>query len=71
MKVIHHGNDHLLCLSSEEVALLMDLCHAGVCSDLLGHDRSPPGPVMRLLGELQHGLSSTAQAVWCRRSPNP
>lgn len=67
MKVIHHDDEHLLCLSSEEVALLVDLCHAGLYSDLLGHDRTPPGRVMRFMGELQHSLFSTAQGVWRRR----
>lgn len=29
MKVTHHGDQHLLCVSSEEVGYLVDLCHAG------------------------------------------
>lgn len=72
MKVIHHDDEHLLCLSSEEVALLVDLCNAGLYSDLLGHDRTPPGPVMRFMGDLQHSLLRTAQGVWSnRRQPTP
>ncbi len=67
MKVIHHGEEHLLCLSSDEVALLVDLCNAGLFSDLLGHDRSPPGRMMCFIGELQRALFSTAQGVWSRR----
>lgn len=69
MKVIHHDDEHLLCLSSEEVGLLLDLCHAGLYSDLLGHDRTPPGRVMRFMGDLQQSLLNTAQGVWSRRRP--
>jgi hypothetical protein len=72
VKVIHHDDEHLLCLSSEEVALLVDLCNAGLYSDLLGLDRTPPGPLMRLMGDLQQSLLSTAQRVWNRqRQPMP
>ncbi|WP_094561614.1 hypothetical protein [Synechococcus sp. 8F6] len=35
MKVSRHGDQRLLCLSSEEVSLLVDLCHAGAFSDHL------------------------------------
>jgi hypothetical protein len=71
VKVTHHGEEHLLCLSSEEVALLVDLCHAGLYSDLLGHDRTPPGRMSRFMGELQKGLFTTAQRVWGRRRQAP
>jgi len=40
MKVTHHGDEHLLCLTSEEVGLLVDLVHAGAFSDHL----PPPAP---------------------------
>ena len=71
MKVTHCGDEHLLTLSSEEVALLVDLCHAGLYSDLLGHELSPPGRMMRFIGDLQHGLFSTAQRFWFRRPSRP
>ena len=35
MKVTHLDDEHLLRLSSEEVALLVDLCHAAAFSDEL------------------------------------
>ena len=35
MKVSGHGDQHLICPSSEEVGLLVDLCHAGASSDHL------------------------------------
>ena len=71
MKVTHHGDEHLLTLSSEEVALLVDLCNAGLYSDLLGHDRTPPGRLMGFMGELQHALFATAQRVWFRGRATP
>lgn len=66
MKVTHHGEEHLLCLSSEEVALLLDLCHAGLYSDLLGHDRAGATNLMGFIGQMQHSLLGTAQGVWRR-----
>ena len=40
MKVIHKDQEHLVSLSSDEVALLLDLCFAGACSDLLPSSNS-------------------------------
>ena len=34
MKVSGHGDQQLICPSSEEVGLLVDLCHAGASSSL-------------------------------------
>ena len=68
VNVTHHGDEHLLRLSSEEVALLLDLCHAGLYSDLLGHDRAVPGRLMSFIGEIQQCLFGTAQTVWRRHS---
>jgi hypothetical protein len=67
VKVIHHNNEHLLCLSSEEAALLLDLCHAGVISDHLSPARSRRKRLERLVGDLQGALHSTAQAFWRRQ----
>jgi hypothetical protein len=39
MKVSSVGGDHLLCLSDEEVEMLVDLCHAGAFSEHI--DPSP------------------------------
>jgi hypothetical protein len=39
MRVTSVGDTHLLALSSEEVSLLVDLCHAGVFSDYLAPSR--------------------------------
>jgi hypothetical protein len=67
VKVIHHNNEHLLCLSSEEAALLLDLCHAGVISDHLSPARSRRRRLEKLVGDLQGALHATAQAVWRRQ----
>ncbi|MFN9661175.1 MAG: hypothetical protein ACK6BC_12550 [Cyanobacteriota bacterium] len=71
VKVIHHNNEHLLCLSSEEAALLLDLCHAGVISDHLSPARSRRKRLEKLVGDLQGALHATAQAVWRRQTRSP
>ena len=67
MKVTHHDDEHLISLSSEEVALLVDLCHAGAFSDELvpGHDTRRQ--LDRFLGDMQSSLFDTAQTVWKRQ----
>jgi hypothetical protein len=67
MKVSHVGDEHLVCLSSEEVALLVDLCHAAVFSDALGATEGRSEPLRRFMDEVQQSLFSTAQGVWQRQ----
>ena len=68
MKVIHHGDEHLVCLSSEEVALLVDVCHAGAFSDELAQGTTDTRlRLNRLLGEIQSSLYDTALRVWQRQ----
>lgn len=67
MKVSHLGDEHLVCLSSEEVALLVDLCHAAVFSDELGATEGRSAPLRRFMNEMQQSLFSTAQGVWQRQ----
>ena len=67
MKVTHHADEHLVCLSSEEVALLIDLCHAGAFSDELVQGKDSRRHLDRFLGEMQSSLFETAQTVWRRR----
>jgi len=64
MKVTHHNESHLICLSSEEVALLIDLCHAGAFSDELVQGEETRPRLVRFLGDLQLSLHETAQRVW-------
>jgi len=67
MKVSHLGENHLLCLSSEEVALLVDLCHAAMFSDELGAAEGRSASLQRFMEQMQDSLFSTAQAEWRRR----
>ena len=68
MKVTHHGDEHLLCLSSEEVGLLVDLCHAGAFSDLLPPSRAKRRRLESFLGDVRTTLMRTAQG---QRRPQP
>ena len=47
--------------------LLVDMCHAAACSDLLPRSRDTQQRVLRLLGEVQSNLFDTAQSVWVRK----
>ena len=67
MKVTHHHDEHLISLSSEEVALLVDLCHAGAFSDELVQGQDTRRQLDRFLGDMQSSLFDTAQAVWKRQ----
>jgi hypothetical protein len=44
MKVIHKDQEHLVSLSSHEVALLLDLCFAGASPDLPSSTTSAKTP---------------------------
>jgi hypothetical protein len=61
MKVTHHGEDHLLCLTSEEVGLLVDLCHAGAFSDYLPKSPARRRRLESFLGDVRTTLMVTAQ----------
>jgi hypothetical protein len=67
MKVTHCNDEHLVCLSSDEVALLVDLCHAGAFSDELAQGGDTRRRLKRFLGEMQNSLFETAQEVWQRQ----
>ena len=64
MKVIHKDQEHLVSLSSDEVALLMDLCFAGACSDLLPSTNSAKTRLRGFIGQVQESLLDTAQQEW-------
>lgn len=67
MRVTHHGSEHLVCLSSEEVALLVDVCHAAAFSDHLASDPASRRRLRDFLGDVQASLHETAQQVWSRQ----
>ena len=64
MKVTHLDDEHLLRLSSEEVALLVDLCHAAAFSDHLARETRQGHRLRRFMTEVQQSLFDTAQGVW-------
>jgi hypothetical protein len=64
MRVIHKDQEHLVTLSSDEVSLLLDLCFAGACSDLLPSTQSAKTRVKRFLGQVQECFLDTAQREW-------
>ena len=62
MKVTHLDDEHLLRLSSEEVALLVDLCHAAAFSDELAAGADTRRRLQRFMGDVQ-----SSQNVWRRQ----
>jgi len=69
MKVTHVDDEHLLCLSSEEVALLVDLCHAAAFSDELAAGEDTRRRLQRFMADVQASLFDSAQDVWQRQRP--
>jgi hypothetical protein len=61
MKVSHHGDEHLICLSSEEVDLLVDLCHAGAFSDHLSPSVARRERLHHFLWQVQQSLLPDVQ----------
>ena len=68
MKVSHHGDQHLICLSSEEVGLLVDLCHAGAFSDHLPRSAARQQRLHNFLWQVQQSLLLGVQQRWGRRA---
>ena len=62
IKVIHKDQEHLVSFSSDEVALLLDLCFAGACSDLLPSTNSAKTRLRGFIGQVQECLLDTAPA---------
>jgi hypothetical protein len=73
MRVSSLGNDHLLCLSEEEVGLLVDLCHAGAFSDHIAPSGDRRGRMDAFLWQVQQTLLPAVQKRYgrkgVRRSP--
>ena len=61
MKVSRVGGDHLLCLSDEEVDLLVDLCHAGAFSEHLASSGERRERLDAFLWQVQQSLLPTVQ----------
>jgi hypothetical protein len=71
VRVTHHGDEHLVCLSSDEVALLVDLCHAATFSEMLPHTAEDQRRQQRFMAEVQASLFEPAQKVWLTRRRQP
>ena len=71
VRVTHIGDEHLVCLSSDEVALLVDLCHAATFSEMLSHTAEDQRRQQRFMAEVQASLFDTAQEVWLKRRRQP
>lgn len=61
MRVSSIGDHHLLCLSSEEVALLVDLCHAGAFSDHIAPSTERRERLKAFLWQVQQSLLPSVQ----------
>ena len=64
MRVIHKDQEHLVSFTFDEVALLLDLCFAGACSDLMPSTNSAKTRVRRFIAQVQECLLDTAQQEW-------
>lgn len=71
MKVSRVGDDHLLCLSAEEVDLLVDLCHAGAFSDHIVTSDERRQRLDAFLWQIQQSLLPGVQKRFSKRAVKP
>ena len=65
MQVTQRSEDKVqITMSREEVAMLVDLCHAAAFSDLLPQRRESQVRVQRFVWDVQNTLFDAAQSVW-------
>ena len=67
MRVSSVGSDHLVCLSEEEVGLLVDLCHAGAFSEHIASSADRRERVDAFLWQVQKSLLPTVQRRYGRK----
>jgi len=67
MKVSHLGDEHLLRLTSEEVALLVDLCHAAIFSDELGAAEGRSPHMRRFMADMVSLMHDMGAAEFARQ----
>ena len=67
MRVTRAGDDHLLCLSADEVDLLVDLCHAGVFSEHLPSSGERRARLDAFLWQVQQSLLPAVQKRYGKR----
>lgn len=68
MRVSSVGDNHLLCLSSEEASLLVDLCHAGAFSDHIAPSRARRERLDAFLWQVQQSLLPAVQQRHSRQN---
>ena len=61
MRVSSVGTNHLLCLSEEEVGLLVDLCHAGAFSEHIASSAERRERVDAFMWQVQQSLLPAVQ----------
>lgn len=61
MKISTVDDQHVLCLSSEEASLLVDLCHAGAFSDHIAPSRDRRERLDAFLWQVQQSLLPAVQ----------
>jgi hypothetical protein len=67
MKVSCVGGDHLICLSAEEVDLLVDLCHAGAFSEHIASSGERRERLNVFLWQVQRSLLPSVQKRYGKR----
>ena len=68
MRVTSVGTDHLLCLSEEEVGLLVDLCHAGSFSEHIASSAERRERVDAFMWKVQQSLLPAVQKRYGRKA---
>ena len=68
MRVTSVGTDHLLCLSEEEVGLLVDLCHAGAFSEHIASSAERRERVNAFMWQVQQSLLPAVQKRYGRKA---
>jgi hypothetical protein len=71
MRVTAVDDSHLLCLSREEVGLLVDLCHAGAFSDHIAPSTQRREQVDAFLWQVQQSLLPAVQRQCAKLAPPP
>jgi hypothetical protein len=67
MRVSSVGTNHLLCLTEEEVGLLVDLCHAGAFSEHIASSTERRERVDAFLWQVQSSLLPAVQKRYGRK----
>ena len=67
MRVSSVGTNHLLCLTDEEVGLLVDLCHAGAFSEHIAPSAERQERLNAFLWQVQRSLLPAVQKRFGRK----